>query len=77
MKGHIVKSKKPLPSHTSVGCYPIAYFSERGECLCADCASEEEKAPMGDVLWEGDDFQCDSCGTDIETAYGPVSEVGQ
>ena len=67
----------PLPAYTSLGSYPIIYLDKRDRCLCADCANDPEceigPAVLCDVLWEGDPVECEGCGGEIETAYGPVS----
>jgi hypothetical protein len=61
-----------LDKYTSVGCYPLIYARPCGhEFVCAACASSEGIEPFaGDVLWEGDPYECDECGDPIETAYG-------
>lgn len=74
-----VEPGQPLPAFTSFGCYPIAYFTKRGDTLCAKCATEDDNGDddpvtLADVYWEGEPIQCDDCGCDIESAYGPVSE---
>ena len=61
------------------------YITQQGAMLCPECATRElDSASSGDdakgddlphwadILWEGDPEQCDDCGRDIETAYGPV-----
>ncbi len=61
-----------LPKYTSVGSYPLIYARPcGGEYVCAACASAEGiAAEAGDVLWEGDPYECDECGDPVETAYG-------
>lgn len=59
-----------LPAYTSIGCYPIIYFTAPGNVLCASCASEESTPPTGDVYWEGEPLSCDECGGMLESAYG-------
>ena len=63
---------------TDVGCYPLFYLDAEDACLCAACAttqaSESDAAPIvaADVHWEGEPIECDECGTEIASAYGPV-----
>lgn len=65
-----------LPAFTSVGSYPILYLDREENCLCAACASKEWEEsghkPRGDVYWEGEPIDCDECGEEIASAYGPV-----
>ena len=59
-----------LPRYTSVGCYPILYM-RKGEGFCHCCATAEGLTVNdGDILWEGDGYECDECGELIESAYG-------
>lgn len=69
-----------LYAFTSVGCYPMIYYTECGDALCADCATKEIRAwmydenddppTMYDVYFEGADEVCAGCNTVIESAYG-------
>ncbi len=63
---------KRLDKYTSVGSYPLIYVRPAGgEYVCACCASAEGIEPFaGDVLWEGEGYECDECGEVIESAYG-------
>jgi len=45
-----------LPKYTSVGCYPLAYFTEDGGTLCPDCANRDN----GSLAYVGVDP--DGCG---------------
>jgi hypothetical protein len=56
-----------LPSHTSIGCYPIVYLTKRDETLCADCADISHEPH---IHWEGDDIACNNCDALLESAYG-------
>lgn len=68
----------PLPKYTSLGSYPILYLDSRDRALCADCCNDPEcelgPAVLCDVHWEGEAIECEACGYEIESAYGPVSE---
>lgn len=76
-----------LAAHSWPGCYPILYITEGGEWLCADCATREMKLwqvgesddpPITcDAHWEGEPMNCDACGKEIESAYGPVESAGK
>lgn len=60
-----------LPSFSSVGGYPLLYINERNEGFCAECADKREhKVTDVDVHTEGAPYECDDCGTAIESAYG-------
>jgi hypothetical protein len=69
-----VKLGDPLPSHTSIGCYPIVYVSKRGEPRCSECATNNDNDwnPTNDagIHWEGKSHSCEDCGCYIESAYG-------
>jgi hypothetical protein len=66
----------PLPSHAWPGGYPLVYLDTRDRCLCPACANDPEcelgPAAVCDVYWEGEPLECDACGEEIESAYGPV-----
>ncbi len=68
---------KALPSHTSVGCYPLVYVTLKRPCLCAACANAhtDEMDPVveGGIHWEGEHVECAECSAYIESAYGPVA----
>ena len=69
---------KALPSHTSLGCYPLVYLTLRQNCLCAKCANgwKDDMDPVieGAVHWEGNSIDCAECGSTIESAYGEAAE---
>lgn len=80
------RSDGKLWSHTSIGSYPLVYFTENGGTLCPACAngengsdaSETSDDPQwrldgGDIHWEGEPLQCDHCNCEIESAYGVPS----
>lgn len=76
-----VKQGEALPAYTSIGCYPILYYTKQGETLCAACATEEaaqedsdDPVMYADVYWEGESESCAGCSKELESAYGPVSE---
>ena len=60
--------------------YPLLYVTCNGSVLCADCATDEwndkefgtMETDEGQVYWEGDTLQCDTCSEEIESAYGPL-----
>lgn len=72
----------PLPAFTFPGAYPLRYITERGDELCADCATLmtdydplpncawDDPIAAVDVYWEGPNSYCDSCGKPIASAYG-------
>lgn len=64
---------RQLSSHAES--YPLVYFNDREQCLCADCANSQEygEPVTCGVHWEGDPAECDGCGAEVESAYGPVS----
>jgi hypothetical protein len=64
---------KLLPSHTSLGCYPIIYISDVCDVLCATCASDdtfEDDIVAADIYYEGESIRCEGCDKTIESAYG-------
>lgn len=65
-----------FPAFTSIGSYPIVYLDSKDRCLCSECAKERAKegtAPKGDVFWEGEPIECEECGKELPSAYGPVT----
>ncbi len=76
-----------FPAFTSVGCYTLIYYTEKGDILCANCASDthlpsdednydDDPATMCDVYWEGPTQHCENCHAPIESSYGdPDAEV--
>lgn len=63
-----------LPKYTSLGCYPLLYLSERGDVLCANCATEalaesDDPPTNCDANWEDPCLHCEECNTRIESAY--------
>jgi hypothetical protein len=65
---------KNLPSHTSVGGYPLYYLTSYNRVLCADCANaiindEYEDITSYDTHMEGEALYCEH-GHEIESAYG-------
>jgi hypothetical protein len=61
-----------LPTYSSLGSYPIVYYTAEFDALCATCASDDpsEPAVWADTHWEGPPERCCDCGTEIESAYG-------
>lgn len=74
--GTMMLAPLPLPAYTSVGCYPIFYLRARsGTTYCHICARTEGLTEKnGHVHWEGRPLECDTCGQDIESAYGDPEE---
>ena len=62
-----------LPSFSSIGGYPIIYLTSIGEVLCADCAGGSTEVHTAQLYEEGSPLACDTCGTEIESAYGDNS----
>jgi len=62
-----------LVQYSSFGSYTILYCGPKGECYCAKCASKVQIAHVG-TYDEGDPLECESCGAEIESSYGPVEE---
>jgi hypothetical protein len=72
--------------YTSLGSYPIYFYTSDGAALCWDCAREEYKqisqsireksSERGwrvvgcDINYENNDLTCDNCSKPIESAYG-------
>lgn len=73
-----------LRAFTSIGSYPITYYTASCDPACAKCAhaggqtddpSDKETFLVGaGVRWEGEPLSCAVCGEDIESAYGPLGE---
>lgn len=65
----------PLPACADGG-YPLLYLTERGECLCCECANNPEAfvgpAVTADCFWEGNPLECDECGDSVFSYYGPA-----
>jgi hypothetical protein len=63
-----------LPAYAWPGGYPMEYVTRCGAILCAACAdaddAPEDPVTAGDVLWEGPEDYCESCGVAIPSAYG-------
>lgn len=60
-----------LPAFSSVGGYPLLYINERNEGFCAECTDKREhKVTDVDAHMEGAPYECDDCGSKIESAYG-------
>ena len=38
---HVYKGRLKLPAYTSMGCYPLVYYTREMKSLCADCATSE------------------------------------
>jgi hypothetical protein len=62
-----------LRSFTSIGGYPLFYVTKQNNCLCPDCATDNDQDydPIAatDVNWEDPDLYCDECSNRIESAY--------
>lgn len=67
----------PLPSHESG--YPLVYLDKKDRTLCATCcndpACELGPAVLYDVYQEGEPLECEACGSEIASAYGPTEEA--
>jgi hypothetical protein len=77
----------PRPGHplmvarySSVGCYPIFYYTEDGGVLCSYCVEDnidyccKVHDPGWHVIghdanWENPEMYCDNCEARIESAY--------
>ena len=76
-----------LAAFTSLGCYPLFYVTESGDCLCHKCAQEalecdddeEPEDPPVDAgcNWEDPSLYCDDCGERIESAYAEDEVMGE
>jgi hypothetical protein len=78
-----VKPDAELPSFTSLGGYPLAYYAEDGGVFCADCVNGEDVREIDDPQWnvmevdthlEGAPLHCDNCNAEIPSAYGDPEE---
>lgn len=83
---YVYKGKLELPTYTSLGCYPLSYYTADFETLCSDCATEdyfewlyslntcdgwEHDPPVyAEVYWEGPDDYCSGCNKLMPAAYG-------
>lgn len=72
---------RALPRYTSIGGYPLVYYTRDGLLICAACAERETDASQevigADVHWEGPALVCDdgsadngACQGEIASAYG-------
>lgn len=62
-----------LPFYTWPGAYPLVYFDDDGNTLCASCATEatEDGETFNSfVHWEGPPIYCEDCGVVLDSAYG-------
>jgi len=67
------------PAHAWPGGYPIAYYCEDGETVCADCINMEAGFREIDcpdwnvsgalINWEDDSIYCAHCNAGIPAAY--------
>jgi hypothetical protein len=66
-----------LRSFSAVGGYPIFYMDDCDQVYCASCATEElaDDGVMAcaEINWESLMY-CDSCCTEIESAYGVADD---
>lgn len=62
------------PAYAWPGGYPLVYYTNQCECVCAKCASrdvdESREVVACDIYWEGEDIACEDCGKPIQSAYG-------
>jgi hypothetical protein len=63
--------------------YPVYYINNINECLCSECAEEnnsnyaeyqdnynKERSPISQhVNWENNELYCDKCSVQIESYY--------
>lgn len=79
-----------LPAFTSLGGYPLVYYTRDMESLCADCATADyfewlyaissgeqwayDSPTMVHVYWEGPDDTCANCNKPLPSAYGDPNE---
>ncbi len=60
--------------------YPLIFIhKKKSEVICENCAramnfNELKESFVFEVFYEGADFYCDSCNTEIESAYGDPEE---
>lgn len=70
---HLRDSTGKLPSYVWPGGYPVFYLAD-DTVLCPDCANDANDVTGHDCHWEGPPMYCDSCGAEIESAYGDPDE---
>ena len=61
-----------LRSYTSIGGYPLFYVTKSNNCLCPNCADNndlDDSIVAVDANWENPDLYCDQCSARIESAY--------
>ena len=62
----------------TLGCYPLIFVSDSGDCFCSDCAKkvflDERTDVTSDIYYEGPTMYCDECNREIESAYGDPGE---
>ena len=66
-----------LTAYAWPGGYPVLYLSRDGCTLCPSCADDDgawDPAVDYFVAYEGEPVSCDDCGSETETAYGPVED---
>jgi hypothetical protein len=68
-----ILSNGKLRSFTDLGGYPVFYLDRANNCLCAECAqnNDEYDQPITavDINWEDSSLYCDQCSERIESAY--------
>lgn len=66
--------------HAWPGMYPLVYFCDDGDALCAHCAKHPDfvlDIVSVDPHLEGPAIQCDHCGRWIESAYGDPDDEAE
>ena len=87
---YVYKGVWQLPAYSSLGSYPLVYYTREMESLCAECATtdyltwlydlntcdgwQNDPPVYVDVYWEGEAEHCTGCNKLIESAYGDPSE---
>jgi len=62
-----------LPGFAWPGGYPVLYMTKNDDTLCASCASKwQDEDVKAFIHWEGYPEQCDECGREVDSAYGPI-----
>lgn len=72
--------RREWPRYTSVGCYPLFYFTKDNGVLCPKCANKNLRLTLdksdpqwfitaADINYEDADLYCDNCSERIESAY--------